>query len=177
MIRVFDLILSFFLLIICFPIIFVIACANLLYNKQIFYYSERIGFNGKKLKVIKFLTMRNEKILKLGLFLRRSSLDELPQLINVLKGEMSLVGPRPYPVQNFNNLKESVVNLRHSIRPGITGLAQIKYSGKKRSTQDKINLDLKMIKKFNLITYLKILILTPKVLFIRFFNNRSGKSL
>ena len=177
MIRFLDIFLSLFFLLIFSPIIVVIIILNLLINKKIFYISARVGLRGNKFKLIKFVTIKNEILLKFGKFLRRTSLDELPQLFNILKGEMSLVGPRPYPIENFQNLNDKIFNLRHSIKPGLTGLTQIKYSGKKRTIEEKISLDFKMVEGFNLVTYFKILIFTPKALIIRYLKNKTGATL
>ena len=177
MIRILDFFLTLFLIILLFPIFLTVSLINLIINKQIFFYTERIGLNGKKITVIKFLTIRNDKILKFGNFFRRTSLDELPQLFNVLIGDMSLVGPRPYPVENFYNINKSDFIIRHSIKPGLTGLSQIKFTGKKRSTKEKVKIDLEMIRNFDAIFYLKILLSTPKILFLRFIKNKSGKTL
>jgi len=177
MIRLLDIFLSLFFLLIFSPIFVVIIIFNLLINKKIFYISARVGLKGNRFKLIKFITIRNEILLKFGKFLRRTSLDELPQLFNILKGDMSLVGPRPYPIENFENLNDNIFNLRHSIKPGLTGLTQIKYSGKKRTIEEKILIDLKMVKEFSLLTYFKILIFTPKALLIRYLKNKSGATL
>ena len=177
MIRTFDFFLSLFFLFLFSPLLILISFLNIIFNKKIFYHSERIGLNGKKIIVKKFITIRDNKFLTFGRFLRRSSLDEIPQLFSVLSGEMSLVGPRPYPIENFKNLSEENFVLRHSIKPGLTGLSQIRFECKKRTLDEKIYLDLKMIKKFNLITYLKILLFTPKVIIIRYLKNKSGDTL
>ena len=177
MIRILDFVLTLFLIILLFPILLTVSLINLIINKQIFFYTERIGLNGKKITVIKFLTIRNDKILKCGNFFRRTSLDELPQLFNILIGDMSLVGPRPYPIVNFYNINKSDFIIRHSIKPGLTGLSQIKFTGKKRSTKEKVKIDLEMIRNFDAIFYLKILLSTPKILFLRFIKNKSGKTL
>ncbi len=177
MIRFFDFFLSIFFSIILLPIFILIFISNFLLNKKIFYSSKRVGQNGKKFILIKFITIDKEEFLKLGKFLRRTSLDELPQFINILKGEMSLVGPRPYPIENFKRTNKKIYKLRHSIKPGLTGLAQIEFKGKKRSIEDKILIDIKMIKNFNIYLYLKILFLTPSVLIKRFILNKSGKTL
>jgi len=177
MIRILDFILSLFLIISLSPLFLIVSLINLIINKDIFFITERIGLNGKKINVIKFLTIQNNKILKFGNFFRRTSIDELPQLFNILMGDMSLVGPRPYPIENFNDTNKSDFILRHSIKPGLTGLSQIKFTGKKRTNVEKIKIDLMLVKEFNIIIYLKILALTPKILFLRFLKNKSGNTL
>ena len=86
--------------------------------------------------------MLNKEITNLGFYLRRMSLDEIPQLFNVLKGDMSIVGPRPLPEIIENEIISKDRESRRKIRPGITGLAQVHYSGKQRTLEEKINLDL-----------------------------------
>ncbi len=136
--RIFDLISAIVLLGISFPI--VILLILLLYffnNQQIFFTQLRPGKNGVPFWIYKFKTMndnvnKNEKITQdyqrihpIGKLIRSFSLDELPQIINILKGEMSLIGPRPL-LMEYLNLYASNQQKRHLVKPGITGLAQIK---------------------------------------------------
>jgi lipopolysaccharide/colanic/teichoic acid biosynthesis glycosyltransferase len=100
-------------------------------NTPIFFEQERIGLNNKVFKILKFRTLSpkdhlplRERTFALGQFLRRTSLDELPQLWNVLKGDMSLVGPRPLPAYYLPRFSQQQL-LRHTLKPGITGLAQV----------------------------------------------------
>jgi sugar transferase EpsL len=101
-------------------------------GRPIFYSQKRIGLNGKSFEILKIRTMLNDtrlvddlRITRNGHFLREWSLDELPQIINVLRGEMSLIGPRPLLWTYKNELLCETDQIRHSIRPGITGWAQI----------------------------------------------------
>lgn len=150
--RAFDFLIAFFLLLILFPFFLIIAFfIKVGSSGPVFYIQKRMGQKGRIFDFYKFRSMvkdadilksdllhRNEvtdgvifkikrdpRITKIGRFLRRFSLDELPQLINVLKGDMSLVGPRPFPVDESNKM-ESTHLPRLNIRPGITGLAQVK---------------------------------------------------
>ncbi|MDC3278792.1 sugar transferase [Litorivicinus sp.] len=138
MLRIFDFVFSFFGLLFGFPVLLVIFLIGLFDTGSPLFIQERVGRGEKPFKLVKFRTMSQDtasvashlassaSITRLGGFLRRTKLDELPQLWNVLLGDMSLVGPRP----NLLN-QEELINARdtldvYSVRPGITGLAQIK---------------------------------------------------
>ena len=135
--RLFDLILSFVLIILFFPIIVIISCLIILIDGgEVFFRQERIGKDFKPFVLVKFKTMRKPmlvsefleveaRITKLGGLLRRFSLDELPELVNILLGQMSFVGPRPLPIHYIDRFGEKF-GVRHAVRPGLTGLAQIK---------------------------------------------------
>ena len=136
--RVIDLILVFCVLALIWPILLLFALWLHFANKGAgaFFLQERPGKNGKIFKVIKFKTMTDERgadgnllpdadrLTKVGKFVRSTSIDELPQLINVLKGDMALIGPRPLLVQ-YLPLYSKEQARRHEVRPGITGWAQI----------------------------------------------------
>jgi len=122
-------------LIILAPILILVAFISLIFQgSPIFFFHERLGKNGISFIMIKFRTMKNgqslsakhdiTRITKWGRILRKTSLDELPVLINVLKGEMSIVGPRPLPTKYLHRF-DSFQKKRMDIKPGITGLAQI----------------------------------------------------
>ena len=150
-------------------------------GKPIIYKQCRVGFNGRKFFIFKFRTMsevilKNEKLRLtfLGKILRRTSLDELPQFINVLKKDMSIVGPRPLPENIEKKIKTSLKKKRRKILPGLTGMSQISFTGKKRKLTDKVKLDLWLIDNYNLYNYFKILLITPFILIIRFFKNKSS---
>ncbi|MEA2172835.1 MAG: putative colanic acid biosysnthesis UDP-glucose lipid carrier transferase [Blastocatellia bacterium] len=126
----------------------------------------RHGLDEKPFSIYKLRTMRDGRITRLGRILRFTSIDELPQLYNVLRGDMSLVGPRPHPVE-LNERYGDVIKgyrLRLSVKPGLTGLAQINGSrGPIRSRKDmrrRIQLDLKYIDNWSLMMDLKIIGLT-----------------
>jgi lipopolysaccharide/colanic/teichoic acid biosynthesis glycosyltransferase len=138
---------------------------------------DRPGFKGKIFKMIKFRSMLNTKDengnlltnhlrhTKFGRFLRGSSIDELPELINVLKGDMSLVGPRPLLIEYLPLYNDRQAK-RHNVRPGITGLAQI--SGRNAITwEDKFEKDVYYVENISLILDIKILFFTLKKVFIR----------
>ena len=136
--RVIDFCIAFVALVCISPILLVITIWLHFANKGagVFFLQERPGKNGKIFKVIKFKTMTDERdadgnllpdtvrLTKVGKFVRSTSLDELPQLINVLKGDMSFIGPRPLYV-NFLKLYDEKQARRHEVRPGISGWAQV----------------------------------------------------
>jgi len=145
--RLFDLSLSTFLLIITFPVTLFTGLALAIANgENPFFLQERPGLNEKIFKIIKFKTMNNKKdadgnllpdkdrLTSLGKVVRKLSIDELPQLINIIKGDMSFVGPRPLLV-SYLPYYTGDEKLRHTVRPGITGLAQV--SGRNYLTWDK----------------------------------------
>ena len=136
---------------------------------------ERPGYRAKPIKIYKLRTMlpgvdstgqilsNNERITPIGNVLRRFSIDEIPQLINVLRGELSLVGPRPLQMWYLAHYTDRQ-NLRHSVKPGITGLAQI--SGRnKLSWEDKFELDVQYVEQMSLLLDLKILLGTALKVF------------
>ena len=163
--RAFDLISSLFLLLVlCIPLmmLIVLQCVNL--GAPIFFRQTRAGQDGAAFDILKFRTMRNgagsdkERLTRWGQFLRSTSLDELPELWNVLKGEMSLVGPRPLPTTYLERYSPEQAG-RHAVRPGITGWAQV--NGRNGLTwQRQFELDLWYIKKRSCLLDLKILCLT-----------------
>ena len=110
----------------------------------------------------------------LGKILRKTGLDELPQLINVLKKDMSIVGPRPLPEIIEKKIKKSLKMKRRKILPGITGMSQINFTGKDRKLNDKIQLDMQLIDNYTIYNYFKILLKTPIILIVRFFKNKSS---
>ncbi len=145
-----------------------------------FYYQDRPGLNGEIFRIIKFKTMKDAydeqghpladalRITKFGVFIRKTSFDELPQLINVLRGEMSMVGPRPLLVDYIPLYDESQIH-RHDVKPGITGWAQI--NGRNAiDWERKFELDLWYVQNVDFKMDIKILFLT-------FFNVIQGKGI
>ena len=135
--RIFDILISFFAIIILSPFLILISLSVLIkFGTPVFFTQIRPGYKGKPFRIIKFRTMTNEKdkngellaeelrITPFGLWLRSTSLDELPELFNVLKGEMSLVGPRPL-LMEYLPLYNSYQKKRMDFKPGITGWAQV----------------------------------------------------
>lgn len=182
LIRIFDVTISLLILIILFPVILVISLLILIFNgRPVIFKQNRVGYMGKKFIILKFRTMNNlhnnNEILRLtwlGKILRKTSLDELPQLINILKKEMSIVGPRPLPETIENKLDTNIKIKRRRLLPGLTGFSQIKYTGKYRKLAEKIELDLELVNNYSLHNYFKVLLKTPYVLLIRFFKNKSS---
>ena len=180
--RFFDILFSILILIIFSPIISIISLLILVFDgKPVIYKQFRIGYLGKRFIIFKFRTMNNimfkdEKLrlTLLGKILRKTSLDELPQLINVLKKDMSIVGPRPLPETIEKKIKKSIKIKRRKILPGITGMSQINYTGKNRKLNDKVKLDMYLINNYTIYNYFKILLNTPIVLMVRFFKNKSS---
>jgi lipopolysaccharide/colanic/teichoic acid biosynthesis glycosyltransferase len=169
--RIFDLIITITLLFLLIPLFLLISILIFLFqSKSVLFFQERLGKNHLKFKIIKFRTMTNElnsegqllpdvnRTTKIGNFLRKSSLDELPGLFNVLKGEMSLVGPRPLPII-YGDRYSPEENRRHEIKPGITGWAQV--NGRNAiSWKEKFKLDVWYVDNKSFFLDIKILILT-----------------
>lgn len=137
MIRLLDFLAAFFGLLFLWPVLLIVIIIGLFDTGSPVFVQERVGRNKKPFKLIKFRTMSvetksvashlasNTSITKLGAFLRKTKIDELPQLINVLKGEMSLVGPRPNLFNQEELIKERDALGVYDVLPGITGLAQV----------------------------------------------------
>lgn len=137
MIRLIDFIAAFFGLLFLWPVLLIVTIIGLFDTGSPIFVQERVGRNKKPFKLIKFRTMSVEtnsvashlanaaSITKLGVFLRKTKIDELPQLINVVKGEMSLVGPRPNLFNQEELIAERDAMGVYSVLPGITGLAQV----------------------------------------------------
>lgn len=182
MLRFFDILISVSMLLIFSPIMVLISLLILITDgRPIIYKQSRVGYMGKQFMIFKFRTMSNiifkdEKLrlMPLGKLLRRTSLDELPQLINVIKKDMSIVGPRPLPKNIEQKIIKNLKIKRRKILPGITGLSQVHYIGKNRKLTDKVKLDLQLIDNNTPYNYFRILFKTPIVLIIRFFKNKSS---
>ena len=142
-----------------------------------FFFQERPGKDGKIFKVIKFKTMTDERdasgnllpdadrLTRVGTFVRSTSIDELPQLINVLKGNMALIGPRPLLVQYLPLYSKEQMR-RHDVRPGISGWAQC-HGRNQISWTEKFKLDVWYVDHLSLLTDLKVIFITIKKVFFR----------
>jgi lipopolysaccharide/colanic/teichoic acid biosynthesis glycosyltransferase len=171
--RMLDIIVSSILIILLAPVMLIIAIFILLIQgKPILFTQERPGLNEKIFTLYKFRTMRlsnddsisdDTRLTRLGRLIRALSLDELPQLLNILKGDMSFVGPRPLLVK-YLSLYNTHQKTRHLVRPGLTGLAQV--SGRNAlSWNEKFNLDVKYVESVRFMTDIKILFKTIIVVF------------
>ena len=164
MIRLFDFLFSFLGLIILFPILILLLIIGFFENGSPLFKQKRVGYNQKVFLLIKFRTMKmnaksvathlidNSMITPFGHFLRSTKLDELPQLFNVLIGDMSLVGPRPCLLNQKRLINERKKRGLFKVKPGITGLAQISNINMENPTV-LAKTELKMIKKINLYYY------------------------
>ena len=177
--RLFDIVVSFFALIILSPLFLVICIANLLTpNTSVFFSHERRGRKGKPFKIYKFQTMKNntpnvatgdlenpeQYITKVGKFIRKTSIDELPQFINVLKGDMSLVGTRPPTVNEFKQY-QGHHKRRLSMKPGITGMWQAYGRSTVKDFEQIVKMDLDYIDHWSLGLDMKILCRTVVAVF------------
>ncbi|MEH6714998.1 sugar transferase [Parasphingorhabdus flavimaris] len=169
--RALDFILALSAILILFPVIFLVAVLTRLYHgKPIFFKQTRPGLNSKPFSLVKFRTMKDavdanghslpdaDRLTRFGKFLRSTSLDELPGLWNVVKGDMSLVGPRPL-LMEYLPLYTSEQARRHNVRPGITGWAQV--NGRNAlSWEEKFAADLWYVNNQSLALDFKILVMT-----------------
>lgn len=177
--RAFDIFASGWALICFSPVMLVVAMLiKLESNGQVFFKQQRVGLNGLLFPIFKFRSMvvdasalgphftneNDPRITRVGHFLRKTSLDELPQLFNVLRGEMSVVGPRPNVPEQRGEYTDKQWKLRNSVRPGITGLAQalIRSGG---TAEQRTTLDLEYVAKQSFVFDLKIILLTVKQVF------------
>ena len=161
--RILDISISIICIIILIPIYLIVAVLIKLIDKnQVFFTQARTGLKGKEFKILKFRTMKNGKVTKFGKFLRTTSIDELPQFFNVLKGDMSIVGPRPWVPDYYKNFNPKQ-KARVDVQPGLVGLAQI--NGRRNiNVFKKINLDLNYVENVSFIKDLKIIIKSLKII-------------
>lgn len=181
-----DRLVAIILVVLLFPILLLISILIIFFNRtNPFFIQSRPGLNERIFNLIKFKTMTDEtddngyliadykRITKIGNFLRNSSLDELPEIFNVLRGEMSFIGPRPLLSEYISKYSEEQ-RLRHKAKPGITGLAQI--NGRNLLTwEEKFVLDVKYVKNISFISDFKIIIRTFFVLLNTKDVNQSDK--
>lgn len=183
--RFFDFVVSFLLLTMLLPVIVLVSSfVYIQFGVPVLFRQIRPGRDEKPFQMMKFRTMRNtvnargeplsdaERLTDFGKFLRSSSLDELPELWNVLKGEMSLVGPRPL-LMEYLPLYSQEQRRRHNVRPGITGWAQV--NGRNNlSWEEKLKMDVWYVDNQSFWLDLKILLITVKKVLFREDVNQSG---
>lgn len=176
--RIMDIVLSFIAIILLSPFLLIIAfLVRIKLGSPVIFKQDRPGLNEKIFTLYKFRTMTDERdengellpdekrMTKYGKFLRSTSLDELPELFNIFKGDMSLVGPRPLLVQ-YLPLYDEYQRRRHEVRPGLSGLAQI--SGRNTlSWEEKFRLDVEYVDNISFIGDFKIILSTLKKVFVR----------
>lgn len=176
--RLFDILASAFGLILLSPVILIVAWQiSRKLGSPVFFRQTRPGLHGKPFEMVKFRTMRDafdengkplpdsERITPFGRFLRSTSLDELPELWNVLKGDMSVVGPRPLLMEYMDYYTDEEM-LRHTVRPGVTGLAQV--TGRNATTwNDRLAYDVEYVKTQTLWLDIKIIFKTIHQVFKR----------
>ena len=182
--RTFDLFVSVFALIVTSPLLLITAFAIKLEDHgPVFFRQERVTKDDKRFMILKFRSMivdaekdgrphpageKDDRITKVGKIIRACRIDELPQLINILRGEMSVVGPRPERVEHVEKYSSEIpeFNYRHKVKGGLTGYAQV-YGKYNTSALDKLKLDLMYITNYSFLLDIQILFETLKILFIK----------
>jgi putative colanic acid biosynthesis UDP-glucose lipid carrier transferase len=184
--RLTDIVLSTLILLLLLPLLLMVAIMVRSSSPgPVIFKQRRYGLDGREIAVYKFRTMKvtedgayvrqaskgDPRITKIGAILRRSSLDELPQLINVLQGRMSLVGPRPHAVAHNEEYRKLIKGymVRHKVLPGITGLAQVNgcrgETSQLEEMEARVNFDLDYLRHWSPLLDIKIILLTVLVLF------------
>lgn len=183
--RSFDLLVSLTMLFFTWPVMLVTALLIKLesrFHGPVFYFQQRTGFNGETFNVIKFRSMHTDaekdgiarwakkndsRITKIGSFIRKTRIDELPQIFNVLRGDMSFIGPRPERPEFVEKLSEKIpyYDERHRVKPGISGWAQIRYpyGASEQDSSSKLEYDLYYVKNYSLFLDLLIILQTAEV--------------
>ncbi len=182
--RILDIIVAFIGLVVMSPFMLVTAIAIKLYDGgPVFFKQDRVTKDGKVFKIIKFRSMRedadrdgkahsatkdDERITPVGKVIRACRMDEFPQIINILKGDMSIVGPRPEIIENVEKYSKEIPEFkyRHKVKAGLTGYAQI-YGKYNTTAYDKLKLDLHYIENYSIRTDIRLILMTVKVLFMR----------
>ena len=182
--RIIDFIMSLCGLIILSPV-FLILCIWIKFDSKgpILFKQKRVGIHKSYFNILKFRTMYidtpkevpthllsnpEQYITKVGKFLRKTSLDELPQVFNILKGDMSVVGPRPERPELAAEIERTIpeFSYRLKVKAGLTGFAQV-YGKYNTTFYDKLKLDLMYIRKYSLLLDLKLILMTPKIMFLK----------
>lgn len=176
--RVFDFIAAFFGLLVFSPIIIIVIIGLAFVNDgKPFFFQARPGKGGRIFNIVKFKTMNDkkdangdllsdaERLTSIGAFVRKTSLDEIPQLINVLKGDMSLIGPRPL-LPEYLEFYNDYHSRRHEVRPGITGLAQVKGRNAMKFSE-RFNNDVYYVDNLSLRLDVKIILMTLRAVLFK----------
>lgn len=185
--RFFDFSMALIAFLLLLPVfLFIVVCLFISNSGKPFFFQKRPGLNGRVFSIIKFKTMNDRKdksgnllpdsdrLTKIGSFVRKTSLDEVPQLLNVIIGDMALVGPRPLLVQ-YLPLYNKFQNRRHEVRPGITGWAQV--NGRNAiSWEQKFKYDVWYVDNLSFSLDLKIFFLTIKKVFVREGISQEGQA-
>ncbi len=189
--RIFDIIISLLLLSLAWPVMLLVACAIKLDDRgPVFYQQVRVGCNWRLINVFKFRSMRvdaekngkaqwasdnDDRVTRIGAVIRKLRIDELPQILNVLKGDMSFVGPRPERPEFVEQFSENILYYaeRHCVKPGITGWAQIcyPYGDSEKDAKEKLQYDLYYVKNYGVLFDLMIIAQT----FAAVFWNKGGR--
>jgi lipopolysaccharide/colanic/teichoic acid biosynthesis glycosyltransferase len=155
--RLIDIIVSLFgLIILLVPILLAAFTIRLFFSKKIFFYQKRVGLNMNEFEIIKFSTMTQQntnkisdyvtvdndpRVSKIGKFFRDTKINELPQLFNILKGDMSLIGPRPLPIETFKMYDKSIQEIIVKKKPGLSGIGSVIFSEENKLLNRNDNLD------------------------------------
>ncbi|MEM8934777.1 MAG: exopolysaccharide biosynthesis polyprenyl glycosylphosphotransferase [Pseudomonadota bacterium] len=180
--RTIDLSASVALLVVAAPLLLLVACFIKLDSPgPVIYRQRRVGFQGQAFSVYKFRSMRldaekdgpryaavnDQRVTKVGRLIRKTRIDEIPQVINVLRGEMSFVGPRPERPEFVSDLERAIPNYhaRHLVKPGITGWAQVKYhyAATIEGAREKLRYDLEYMQRYTPVLDLIIILMTVRV--------------
>jgi lipopolysaccharide/colanic/teichoic acid biosynthesis glycosyltransferase len=171
--RVFDVVIATVLLIVAaLPVVIAALLVAVRLGRPVFFRQERIGLHGTPFTIVKLRTMRPSdptrglttdasRLTRFGAFLRATSIDELPSLVNVLRGQMSIVGPRPLPVAYAPRFT-AFENRRHEVRPGLTGLAQV-HGRNTLSWEDRFRLDVEYVDRRSVLLDCRVLLRTVVV--------------
>lgn len=182
--RILDIVLAAGLLLLSLPVLLITSIAIAIENgRPVFYRQERVGRRGQPFTLYKFRSMRqdaesdgvavwarseDDRVTRIGKFIRKTRIDELPQLINVLKGDMSFVGPRPERPEFVAELSRAIpyYDLRHFVKPGITGWAQVSYpyGASIKDSREKLQFDLYYLKNYSIFLDINILLQTIQVI-------------
>jgi len=180
--RLMDIVLCLIAMVVALPVMLVIAAAIKLDDHgPVFYKQERVTLDGKLFKILKFRSMivnaekdgksipatdNDPRITRVGKFIRATRLDELPQILNILKGDMSIVGPRPERLEHVEKYSKDIpeFNYRLKVKGGLTGYAQI-YGKYNTSAYDKLRLDLMYIENYSILLDIKLILMTVRILF------------